>query len=253
MRGRDRARLAEDLCARVVDKYGDGIILGGVYGSTARGTDTTWSDLEMLFITRDECGARGQHFLFRDIAISYMVLPRSRLEELLADPSVEGVCGWSFYMGVLSILKVLHGQAHEVEAWLDIGRNVPETRFREALEGRLPGLITESYGRIHSCRARGNRDDWHCAVLEVLFEMREALCLLNRTWVTHDYLQGMEDTFRFPTLPRRYEQIVPALWRARDLEEALPLAVELVENFWRLMDEEGIKVRRYDIVSDIPV
>jgi kanamycin nucleotidyltransferase len=253
MKSQDRARLAEGLCAGLVEKYGDGIILGGVYGSTARGTDTLWSDLEMLFVTRDEGGARGRHFLFRDIAAGYTVLSRSNLEEVLANPSVEGVCGWSFYMGVLSILKVLHGPPHQVEAWLEIGRNVPEARFRQALESRLPGLITESYGRIHSCLARGNQDDWYCAVLEVLFEMREALCLLNRTWVTHDYLQGMEDSFQFPTLPRRYEQIVPLLWRARDLDEALPLAAELVENFWRLMDEEGIRVRRYDDVSDIPI
>jgi kanamycin nucleotidyltransferase len=249
----DRMRCAQELCNRLVEKYPDGIILGGLYGSTARGLDTARSDLELLFITRDGCGTRGQHLIYRGIPVGYMVMERSKLEELLTTPSLEGVCGWPFFMGVLSVLKVLWGERSRVDAWLKMGREVPEAVFRKALEEHLPQLILESYGRIFSCKERGNQDDWYCAVLEVLFEMRDALCLLNRSWVTHDYMQGMTDTFQFAILPMRYREIVPALWRARDIDEAIPLAKELVENFWQLMSHEGIGLRVYDSVAEIPV
>jgi hypothetical protein len=248
-----RMRLAQELCDRLVEKYPDGIILGGIYGSVARGLDTEWSDLEMLFITRDGCAAQGQHLFYRGTAVGYTVIVRSKLEESLTNPSLESVCGWPFWMGVLSVLKVLYGERSQVEAWLRMGRDVPDAKFRKTLEKHLPGLIVESYGRIFSCRERNNQDDWYCAVLEVLFEMKDALCLLNKSWVTHDYLQGLIDSFQFPKLPRSYKEIVPMLWHARDIEEVMPLAKELVDDFWQLMGEEGIKAREYDTVSDIPV
>ena len=250
---KERMQLAQGLCDRVVEKYQDGIILGGLYGSTARGLDTRWSDLEMLFITRDGCTAQGQQFIYRGIAAGFMVMERGKLEELLSNPSLEGFCGWPFYMGVLSVMKVLYGDQSQVETWLKMGSTVPEAKFREALVRHLPGLVTESYGRILSCKERGNEDDLYCAVLEVLFEMRDALCLLNRSWVTHDYMQAQIDSFRFPILPRRYEELVPMLWRARGFDEVMPLAGELVENFWQLMSEAGLTVPDYKAVSDIPV
>ena len=253
MEHQERVRLAQELCDHVVKKYPDSIVLGGVYGSTARGLDTEWSDLELLFVALDRCTARGQHVNYRGTDLSYMVIARSDLEGLLTNARLEGDMGWPFYMGVLSVLKVLYGEQSQVDAWLKLGREVPEARFRENLTRCLPELILESYGRIFSCRARGNQDDWYCAVLEVLFAMRDALCLLNKSWVTHDYLQGMVDSFRFPKLPRRYEDLVPLLWHVRDIEEAIPLAEELVENFWHLMREEGINMIEYRRVADIPV
>lgn len=48
MRHEERWRLAEDLCARMARTYPDDLIIGGVYGSTARGRDTDWSDLCMI-------------------------------------------------------------------------------------------------------------------------------------------------------------------------------------------------------------
>ena len=132
-----------------------------------------------------------------------------------------------------------------------MGRAVPEETFRKALEDELPGLIRESYGRIFSCYERDNQDDLYCAVLEVLFEMRDALCLLNRSWVTHDYLQGMVDSFRFQKLPVRYKELVLELWRAQNFEEVIPRARELVENFWQLMKDEGVDVRDHQEINDI--
>ena len=246
-------QLAQALCDRFVGKYGPDVIIGGVYGSTARGLDIQWSDLEMLFITRDGCKAEGRQVVFRGMPVSYSVVTRGSFEKSLTRPSLDGVFTWPFWMGVLSVLKVIHGEPSQVETWLQMGSAVPDQRFKEALEKELPGLILESYGRIFSCKERKNQDDLHCAVLEVLFEMKDALCLLNKSWVTHDYFQGFVDSFRFPKLPQGYEELVPRLWRAREFDEVVPSAKELVENFRRLMAEEGIGLQGFDEVSDITV
>lgn len=242
-------QLAQNLCTRMVAKYPEDIILGGVYGSTAQGTDTRWSDLEMLFVVRDGSKVEGKEFLYRGTAIGYQVIEQSKLEELLTSPSIK----WPFWMGVLSVLKVLHGDPEQVRAWLRLGQSVPAERFRAALEASLPGLVVESYGRILSCWERGNTQDIGCAVIEVLFEMNQALCLLNQRWVTHDYYQGLVDAFSFPKLPKGYQELVPVLWAAREVDEIVSLAKTLVRNFWQLLADEGIKVRDYHAVEDLPL
>ena len=242
-------QLSQDLCSRMVDKHPGDIILGGVYGSTARGTDTHWSDLEMLFVVRDGSEGEGKEFLYRGTAIEYQVIEQQKLEELLTNPSLK----WPFWMGVLSVLEVLHGDPEQIQAWLRLGQSVPAERFREALEASLPGLVVESYGRILSCHERGNTQDIGCAVIEVLFEMNQALYLLNQRWVTHDYYQGLLDAFSFPKLPAGYQDLVPALWSARDVDEIVSLAETLVRNFWQLLADEDIGVKEYYAVEDLPL
>ena len=149
-------------------------------------------------------------------------------------------------MGALSGLKVLYGDPEQVRAWLQLGQSVPAERFREALEASLPGLVVESYGRILSCRERVNTQDIGCAVIEVLFEMNQALCLLNQRWVTHDYYQGFVDAFSFPRLPEGYQELVPVLWSAREVDEIVPLAEALVQalSLGRDLPQFGIEGRR---------
>ena len=249
MEHEERIQLARDLCARIVARHPGAILLGGVYGSTAQGTDTQWSDLEMLFVVGDGSKVQGKHFIYRDIAVGYQVIEQGNLERLLTNPSLK----WPFWMGVLSVLKVLHGDPERVRAWMQLGQSVPAERFRQALEASLPGLVVESYGRILSCRERGNTQDIGCAVIEVLFEMNQALCLLNQRWVTHDYYQGLLDTFSFPKLPKGYQELVPVLWSAREVEEIVPLAETLVRSFWQLLADEGIEVKNYQAVEDMPL
>lgn len=245
----ERMHLARGICARVVAGHPGEVILGGVYGSTARGTDTPWSDLELLFVVRDGSEMEKRELIYRGTAVGYQVVAQHKLQKLLSLPSLE----WPFWMGLLSVIKVLYGEQEQVQTWLRLGRSVPAVKFRKTLEASLPGLVVESYGRILSCRERHNTQDIGCAVIEVLFEMRQALCLLNRRWVTHDYYQGLVDTFRFRKLPERYRDLVPALWFAHSIDEIVPLAKELVGNFWQLLADEGIQVTDHHRLENVPL
>jgi kanamycin nucleotidyltransferase len=156
-------------------------------------------------------------------------------------------------MGTLSVLRVLHGDPERVQGWLRLGQSVPQEKFRAALEAALPELILESFGRIHSCRERGNTRDIGLAALEVLHEINEALCLLNGRWITHAYYQGLADAFTFPKLPGDYSSLVSALWDAREIDEIVPLATRLLENFRHLLAEEGIRIIEYQSMDEIPL
>ncbi len=245
----DRRQLAQALCDRMVAQYGDQVLLGGLYGSSARGTDTPWSDLEMLFVVAEGNQAQGQHFLYRGTAVGYRVYRQGELEDLISRPGPK----WPFHMGMLDTLQVLHGDPDRVQGWLELGRTLPRERFLAALEKHLPGLVVESHGRLHSSLQRGELEVLRPSVLEVLFEMKTALCLLNQSWTTHDYYRGLEDTFAFSRLPEGYVELVPALYMAPDPPTILALADQLVASFWRLVDSEGIRVRDYNLAAGIPV
>jgi hypothetical protein len=244
---RERKKLAGEICTRMVSAHPKDIIIGALYGSTSSGLDTEWSDLEMLFIVKDDSKLEKVEMLYKGTAVGLYVLKKRELESHLKGPTLQ----WPFWMGVLSVLKVLHGDRKNVEGWLRSGRSVPERRFRALLEKELPGLVIESHGRIHSCQLRKNKEDIGCAVIEVLLEMNLALCLLNMRWVTHDYYRGFVDAFSFPKLPERYKELVPALWSSRDIDEIVPLADELVGSYFRLLEREGIEVKDHQAPNEM--
>ncbi len=245
----ERRQLAQDLCRRMLSRYPGQIILGGVYGSTAMNTDTPWSDLEMWFIVEEDCPATSQHLIFRDTAVGYRVYQRLEIEEIVLQPSLK----WPFHMGVLEILEVLYGDGALIQRLMEVGKSVPVEKFRVALESGLPDLVVESYGRIRSCQLRDNWRDASVTVFEVLSEMLVALCLLNQSWVRYDYYQGLVDSFKFPKLPEGYSETVQHLYKADDFDTIVPLAGKLVANFWRLLDENGIKVNNFQFIEEIPL
>lgn len=64
---------------------------------------------------------------------------------------------------------------------------------------------------------RRNERDVAFAVMEILSDLRLALCLLNQRWTANGYnsYQGFVDMFNFPKLPGGYREIVPILWLHR--------------------------------------
>jgi hypothetical protein len=77
--------------------------------------------------------------------------------------------------------------------------------------------------------------------------------MLKQRWVTHDYYQGLVDAFTFPKLPRDYAAIVPKQWNASDIDQIIPLADMLVDQFWQLLAAEDIPVANYQTVSEVPL
>jgi hypothetical protein len=243
----ERYQLALDLAAKMAATYP--VILGGVYGSTARGEDTPFSDLEMWFVVEDKCEAQGQHLIYRDIVVGYRVYRESDLVRILTNPDGR----WPFHVGVLDQLEVLYGDPAQGREWMDRATAVPVEVFYAYLAAHLPGLVIESHGRIHSSAERGDWATARYALTEVLFEMRTTLYLLNRRWVTRDYDAGVLQVAAFPKIPVGYGGLVPALLAAKDYEPLIPLADQLVDGFWQLVEVEGIVVKNYQMVEEITI
>ncbi|HUT98463.1 MAG TPA: hypothetical protein VM054_05225 [bacterium] len=237
----NRYYLALRLAQSLSERLGEDLLLCGLYGSTMRGTDTPWSDLELFCVVDDLCPLETVIFRYHGIHVVVTVKRLEVLERLLTEPSSE----WPVVMGILSVLEPLAGDGDWVPKWLELGESVPPESFRDYLVKKLPELVFESYGRIRSCAVREAPDDLHPAICEFLLEMNLVLCLLNRRWVTHDYSRGLADAAGFPLLPAGYAETAPALWRAQDFETVVTLAEKLFDAYLALLDDQGLLPRDF--------
>jgi predicted nucleotidyltransferase len=238
----ERVFLAEHVSDKMVKIHGNDVILSGVYGSTARGEDVEWSDIDMFFLVSNESSIKGKDFLHKGIVIGIRVLKLEELERILTLPTVD----WPLWMGILQILKVIYGKREIVENLIEKGLNVPQEKIRELLEDVLPSFVFESYGRILSCKIRNDPTNLGVSIVEVMLEMSKMLCLLNQKWVTHDYYEGIVETFAFPKQPKRYQDIASELWNCHDMNKSIALAEELVNNYQELLYQNGFSLDKFN-------
>lgn len=244
----NRRSLARSLAEHLHIHYGAQVLLVGVYGSAARGNDTPWSDLDLLVVGTADLRFSERTLLIQSMPVHLAYFSEPELLTILDQPGLR----WPETMGVLSTVQPLVGDPAQLVRWRERGQSHSEAVFRTNLERLLPGLVFESYGRIRSCGARNNWHDAGHAAIEVLYEMHTALCLLNQRWVTHGYYAGFSEAFAFPLLPADYALLVPQLWEARELNQIVTLAGELVSNYWRLLTQCGLNVSNYQTVASVP-
>ncbi|PNS42680.1 hypothetical protein RJ60_00160 [Mesotoga sp. B105.6.4] len=230
----ERYNLALEISQKVSREVKDNLICFCLYGSTSRGTDTHWSDLEMLMITREEVPKKA--FLDGLVPVTINSITENRLCRLLEEPGVE----WPFYAGLVKNLLVLEGDASKPGQYYALACRVPEEKFRRALKDNLSELVFESCGRIFSCIARKRHEDIYCASIETLLEMRTALCLLNCTHVNYDYFDGIQESFKFKKLPERYPVLPTRLWKGRSPFSIANDFRDLFKNYLSLLREEQI-------------
>jgi kanamycin nucleotidyltransferase len=210
-------------------------LVGGLYGSLARGTDTAWSDVDLLVLTsggEDET----HHQIRHGVPVSLRMVPVGGYMRTLRSPSLE----WPRDAGILDALQVLRGDRTIVEGLLREARAVPRERFHAALKDHLPALMFESLGRLRSCAARGAVHDLRLSTIEVVLEAVTALCLLNGTWVLHGGFESVRDADRFPKVPPGFVEESGRVWLCDDLAGAGGLAESYVRSVLSLLEAEGI-------------
>lgn len=234
MNHKKRYETALRLSKELEEEHRDNLICCCLYGSTARGEDTHWSDLELFAVTKKEIKPR--HLLIDMVPVGINTITEARLIHILENPALE----WPFYAGLVANLTVLSGNYSAPARYYEAAMSVPKEKFKIALQRSLPELVFESWGRIFSCIARRKYEDIYCAVIETLLEMRTALCLLNGKHVSRDYFEGIKESFGFEKKPKDYPKLATRLWNSHDPAAIAKDARELMENYISLLKAEGI-------------
>lgn len=248
MKHEERVQLAHILTDMMVKKYGDEVLLSGIYGSTAKNTDTEFSDLEMLFLVSNGSKARSFNFAYKGMPVGVLVEKVADVEKDIKEVEVE----WPLKMGRLFNMKLTYGDKALLERFRKTLKSVPTEKFNKCI-AKETALCYEGLGRLKSVKVRMNTYETGLFVAEVLFELNLLVAVLNREFINHDYLRGLFEAFKFKKLPKNYEKIACKLlnWNNLSLDETIQLAQELVHNFVEFATENGIKIEEHTPLEEV--
>jgi hypothetical protein len=235
-----RVRLANDLTNMLLEKYGKEILLGGIYGSTSRGTDVEYSDLELLFIVKNDCKAATFNFAFKSMPVEVCVQKMVEVEKEIKTIALD----WPQKMGRLFNLKITCGDPTILKKMKKMWDNISEKEINEFLVDHTP-LCYEGLGKLKAVKIRGNNHEIGLFVYEILIEFTLLTAILNREFINYDYLGGLFESFNFKHLPRDYEKTARRLlrWNSLNIDETILLADQFVHNFVDFLAKKGIKAK----------
>ena len=236
---KERIQLSAKLTDMMVKKYGGDVLLGGIYGSTAKNTDTEHSDLEMFFVVKNSSKAKSFHFAYEGMPVGVVVEKIADVEKDIKEVELD----WPLKMGRLFNSKITCGNGALLKRLMKQLENVPNEKFAQFVAKHAP-LCYEGLGRLKAVKMRKNTHETGLFVAEILWEFNLLTAILNKEFINHDYLGGLFEAFKFKKLPKNYEKIATKLlnWTSLSLEEVISLAEEFVHNFVEFATENGIRL-----------
>ena len=248
MNHEERVDLASNITSKFLTKYREDTLLGGIYGSTAKGTDIEFSDLEMFFMVKDDSAAKTFEFAFKGTPVHVEVRKLSKVERDITEIDID----WPLKMGRLFNMKVTSGDKAILKKFRKMFGEVPDNRLIEFIAKHTP-LCYEGLGKLKSVKIRGNIYEMGLFVAEVLIEFMLLIAIFNRKLINYDYLGGLFETFEFKYLPIDYERIARMLlrWNTQDIEEIIALADSFVKNFLSFLITNGINVKEHTPLDEV--
>lgn len=234
----------------LVRKYGNETILGGIYGSTARDTDTAYSDLEMFFIVSNESKAKSLRFAYEGMPVGILVQNVADVEKDIKELTHT----WPLHMGRLFNIRITSGNESVLEDFRRTLERIPEERFSDFITNHTP-LCYEGLDKLKTVKTIGNIHETGLFVAEVLMDFMLLTAIFNREYINHDYLGGLFESFKFKHLPKDYEKTARKLmkWTNLTLDETIQLAGKFVRNFVSFMAENGIKVKEHTSLEELEI
>jgi hypothetical protein len=151
MNHEERVNLASNITSKFLTKYREDILLGGIYGSTAKGTDIEYSDLEMFFIVKDDSIAKTFEFAFKGTPVHVEVRKLSKLERDITEIDIE----WPLKMGRLFNMKITTGDKTILKKFKKMFDEVPNNRLTDFIAKQTP-LCYEGLEKLKSVKIREN-------------------------------------------------------------------------------------------------
>lgn len=242
----ERVKIAKAISKMISQKYGDEILLVGVYGSVAMEEDTDHSDIDMYVVTKNL--TLQKYFAYKEVPITIHF--KTEKEVLEAIRNVTST--WPAEVHQFLSPKVVYGSRRLLNEWKQIVKKIPEEDFRKAASTALIELY-ENVGKVrNACRQR-NLGRCIEAVWNVVWHADMFVALVNKTYYRKPGFRGLEEVMDFKKIPANYGKLMKTLWESRDFTELNEASTELWENCLELAREEGIKFENYTSIEEIEI
>ncbi len=203
----DRLALARDLAQRILRKYGDAVLGIALYGSVARGVDTTYSDIELRVITDDSVVEHDVEYVHTSgvkIEINY-----ERAQNYLrraASVDTE----WPIWAAIYRQYLVLFEREDFFTQAQRAIENIKDEDFRAAQAQLIAEDLYELVQKIRGAWAQKHEENLRWWAGRLLWFSVLWLGLANRQYFTTGSTVW-EEVRRFSVLPKDFEYQVAVL------------------------------------------
>ncbi|MFZ5815163.1 MAG: ANT(4')-I family aminoglycoside nucleotidyltransferase [Bacillota bacterium] len=197
-----RLALAHRIAQHARNAYSDKLKAIGLYGSTARGTDGPYSDIEIFCVLR----SRGEEFSYEWVAGPWKAEVDFYSEEILLTKAARVEGRWPLTHGAFTHVLPLWDPEDFFEELRAAAASPPEADFHLAVEGMLVGELYEFAGKWRNAEARGETS--HLPALAVETARYGALLLglhHRRTYSTGSKL--LEEALALPDRPDGFDPL----------------------------------------------
>ena len=238
-----RMNVALEHCERLESRYGTQLLGVTIYGSTARGTDTAYSDVEMLAVLVGEGIEQDFEGLSGPNKVEINVLSEDKLLEQALKVDERWSVTHGQYVYTLPLLETRAGLFESLKKQV---LEQSDALFEKAMRGLLTCEIFESIGKLRSAVLEQNRAGvtWIAPVMAQ--EVAWLLGLAHR----HLYRTGsrmLEESLALPDLPHGYLELCQMVCGG-DLHSVLTVR-EQMEALWQGL-EGWTLARNLDLTMD---
>lgn len=235
----ERLTLAHEITGRALTRYGDELIAIGLYGSTARGTDGPYSDLEILGILQPA----GEEYTYEWVYGPWKAEVNFLSQNVALAKAAEIDGDWSLTHGAFVHILALHDPHNFFDRLKERVLSHPPERFQQVIRAVITGELYEWIGKLRN--ARVDRQTSYLPELALGMAKYGAFVigLANR----HLYSTGrrvLEESLMLPGRPAGYDTLCQMA--IHGTLSNFELINERCEQFWAGIEgwaaEQGIQV-----------
>lgn len=231
---RERIELANKITKQIVRKYGNQILLVGIYGSTARNEDKPRSDLEMIVITRNK-SIPHQSFIYNDTAIYIWMETRKNATKAVKKLTVT----WPVEVGKFLNPMVLYGSRNIVSEFNHVASTIPRESFLKIVRFTLRDSF-EQLGRIENAVTYRNKGALTEASTWFGYSISLLVAVINRRYYLRHGFKSLSEAKKFKKLPKDYFPLMNVFWKSKDFRKVIESARKLWENCLDLARKDGV-------------
>lgn len=243
----NRIKVVRGIHIRVQKHYKHSMLFGGIYGSTAIGRDTEFSDIEMMYVLQPGISSKTTTFLYHGIPIEVNLVSYDDLEQSLSEIDLR----LPLLMGNLASLQLLAGDNQQRDEILDRYHNLPQETIARFFLEHGSEIGYESLNKIRSIPRRANKREKGLFVFEVLQEISLAIALINRKPVTKGYLAGVAETYEFEIIPGNYKQLAESMIKSEDVKETIETGQQLLTAFESYLTKLGLRITNVQTLDEV--
>ncbi len=222
---KQRLQLAREIAARAIAVRGEHMLAIGLYGSTARGTDGPYSDIEILCVLDTPDEDYDYEWVHGPWKAEINFLSKNVLLSKAADVDER----WSLTHGAFCNILAFH-DPHDFFATLrDIVLSQPQERFASAIRGCIIYDLYEMMGKLRNAQFSCNTAYFPTIALHMITCGAYIIGLANRYHYT-SASRLLTESLTFPNRPSGYNELCH-LVMSGDLRDPQRI-YDLCETFW---------------------